>query len=234
MAVSLDVLFQVSYGLYIVTAEVEGRVNGCLINTLCQVNSEPPTFQVILNKLNLTHEYIAKSGRFGVSILDQGTPFEFLGRFGFRSGRQTDKIDETVTLLRSPEGIPVVKSYALSYLTCQVFKTVDVDTHTIFIGKLLSAEKLAEGIPLTYTYYREVKKGKTARNAPTYISPEKKTILSQEASMAKYVCNVCGYIYDPAIGDPDGGVAAGTPFESLPDTWVCPVCGVGKDQFSKM
>ncbi len=234
MGVNVEVLFQVSYGLYIVTSEFEGQINGCLINTLCQVNSEPPTFQVILNKLNLTHDYIAKSGRFGVTILSQDAPFEFLGRFGFRSGRQMPKIDDTITILRSPEGIPLVRNYGLAYLTCEVFKTVDVDTHTIFIGRLLSAEALESGLPLTYAYYREVKKGKTAKNAPTYIPPEKTTKSIQEATMAKYVCNVCGYIYDPAVGDPDSGVAPGTAFESLPDTWVCPVCGVGKDQFSKM
>jgi len=234
MAVTIDVLFDVTYGLYIVSAELDGRVNGCLINTLCQVNSEPPTFQVILNKLNLTHDYIAQSGRFGVAILDQEAPFEFLGRFGFRSGRQTDKIDASLHLIRSPEGIPVVSDYALSYLTCEVVKTVDVDTHTIFIGKLLSAEKLSGGKPLTYAYYREVKKGKTAKNAPTYVASQKSSSISQEVSMAKYVCDVCGYIYDPAVGDPDAGIAPNTAFEALPADWVCPVCGAGKDQFSKM
>jgi|YNPMSStandDraft_2_1061718.scaffolds.fasta_scaffold00055_44 rubredoxin len=235
MTIDVNVLFEIPYGLYIVTAEYENHINGCLINTLGQVNSEPPTFQVIINKLNLTHDYIMKSGRFAATILDQNAPFEFLGRFGFKSGRQFDKIDNTLSIYRSPENIPVVKDYALSYVSCEVFKTIDVDTHTIFIGKLLSAEKFIEGVPLTYQYYRTVKKGKTAKNAPTYIPPEKQnTILSKEASMAKYVCDVCGYIYDPAIGDPDGGVAPGTAFEAIPDSWVCPVCGAGKDQFSKL
>ena len=96
-------------------------------------------------------------------------------------------------------------------------------------------ERLRKGKPLTYAHYYEVKKGKASKNAPTYrgdIEKKQEKPEDRREGMQKYVCEVCGYIYDPAQGDPDGGVAPGTAFDALPDDWVCPVCGAGKDQFS--
>ena len=81
---------------------------------------------------------------------------------------------------------------------------------------------------MTYAYYHQVKRGTTPKTAPSYIEEEK----AMEA--AKYECTVCGYIYDPELGDPDGSIAPGTPFEELPDGWVCPVCGAGKSEFERI
>jgi rubredoxin len=105
-----------------------------------------------------------------------------------------------------------------------------VGTHTIFIGELVGADVLKEGEPMTYAYYHQVKRGTTPKTAPSYVEEKKEAV----AKMAKYQCSVCGYIYDPQLGDPDGGIKPGTPFEKIPDTWVCPVCGASKDQFEKM
>lgn len=82
---------------------------------------------------------------------------------------------------------------------------------------------------MTYAYYHLVKRGALLL-APTYISKEKER---SKGNMDKYVCNVCGYVYDPAEGDPESSIAPGTSFADLPDDWVCPVCGVGKDEFEK-
>ncbi|HDN85414.1 MAG TPA: rubredoxin [Candidatus Aerophobetes bacterium] len=83
---------------------------------------------------------------------------------------------------------------------------------------------------MTYAYYHEVKRGTSPSSAPTYIKEEKK---KEKGKMIKYKCTVCGYIYDPEKGDPDSGIKPGTPFEELPDDWVCPVCGASKDAFEK-
>ena len=110
---------------------------------------------------------------------------------------------------------------------------------TLFIGKIVGAEVVSEGKPLTYAHYHEIKKGKTPKKAATYIKESNSSsgADAKEGKMAgskKYKCTVCGYIYDPEKGDPDGGIDPGTEFADLPDDWVCPVCGVSKDQFEAM
>lgn len=85
---------------------------------------------------------------------------------------------------------------------------------------------------MTYAYYRDIKQGRTPKTAATYIEEEPKSQVQKGAqSMKKYKCLMCGYVYDPAVGDPDDGVSPGTAFEDLPDDWVCPECGAAKDQF---
>jgi len=86
---------------------------------------------------------------------------------------------------------------------------------------------------MTYSFYHEVKKGKTQKNAPTYIEEKVENVTKKEEKMEKYKCEVCGYVYDPQVGDPDGGIKPQTPFENLPDDWVCPVCGASKSEFIK-
>ena len=81
---------------------------------------------------------------------------------------------------------------------------------------------------MTYAYYHQVKRGTTPRIAPRYIEEKK-----EAPEMAKYRCTVCGYIYDPELGDPDGGIKPGTPFEEIPGDWVCPVCGATREEFER-
>ena len=106
---------------------------------------------------------------------------------------------------------------------------VEVGTHTIFAGELVGADVIKEGEPMTYAYYHQVKRGTTPKTAPSYIE-EKKEV----AKVPKYKCTVCGYIYDPELGDPDGGIKPGTPFDEIPADWVCPVCGAAKDEFERI
>lgn len=167
----LAALFKVSYGVYLVSSVKDGKYNAYLANTVCQVNSDPPTFQVVVNKDNLTHDYIVDSGLFSISILSEDTPFPFLGKFGFKSGRDTDKF-ESLQYHVGAKGTPVITENTVAYLVCEVFKTVDMGSHTIFIGNLLDCGQVGPGTPMTYAYYHEVKKGKTAKNAPTYINPD--------------------------------------------------------------
>jgi ferric-chelate reductase [NAD(P)H] len=148
-----------SYGLYIVTSLDGDRLNGQIVNTVIQVTSDPARVAVIVNKQNLTHEFISKSGLFGVSVLDESAPMTFLGPFGFRSGRDVDKLSQ-VQFKIGVTGCPLVLEYALSVLEAEVIDQIDLGTHTIFIGDTVNAEVLKEGRPLTYRYYQEFLKGK--------------------------------------------------------------------------
>jgi flavin reductase (DIM6/NTAB) family NADH-FMN oxidoreductase RutF len=156
-----------SYGLYIVTSLDGERLNGQIVNTVIQVTSEPARVAVIINKQNLTHEFISQSGLFGVSVLAESAPMTFLGPFGFRSGREVDKLSQVQYKL-GVTGCPLVLDHALSLLEARVIDQIDLGTHTIFIGDVVNAEVLKEGRPLTYRYYQESLKGKAPATAPTY------------------------------------------------------------------
>jgi len=226
---NLKALHQLGYGLYIVGSKKGGKLNCQIANTVFQVCSEPPVIAVAINKGNLTHEFITESKVFTASILSHDTPLNFVGHFGFKSGREIDKLKDVHYNL-GVTGAPIVLDYTLAYLEAKVINQADVGTHTIFIGEVVGADVVKEGEPMTYAYYHKVKRGTTPKTAPSYIEPRKEIA----PKVAKYECTVCGYIYDPELGDPDGGIKPGTPFEEIPDDWVCPVCGASKDQFKKI
>jgi flavin reductase (DIM6/NTAB) family NADH-FMN oxidoreductase RutF/rubredoxin len=221
-------LHNISYGLYVICSRMDDKINGQIANTVVQVCSEPAMISVAINKNNYTHEFINTSKMFTASILSQETPLSFIGNFGFKSGRDIDKF-QGVNYKLSTNRIPIVTDYTLAYLEAKVVEQVDAGTHTVFIGELVDADVLKEGEPMTYAYYQQVKRGTTPKSAPSYV--EKK---EEGKKMDKYECSVCGYIYDPELGDPDGGIKPGTPFEKIPDNWVCPVCGASKDKFKKI
>ena len=228
----LESLFNLSYGMCIVSSKKDGEFNACIVNTVFQVTPEPPTVAVSINKENLTHEYIAESKVFAISILAEGAPLEFIGRFGFRTGRDIDKFEE-VNCKIGQAGVPIVTENTVAFLEAEVTESIDVETHTLFIGKITACETIDQSkIPMTYNYYRDVKGGRTPRTAATYIKQKPRAKSEQGATeMKKYKCLICGYIYDPTVGDPDNGIVAGTAFEDLPDDWVCPECGAGKGEF---
>ncbi len=225
---NLKALRKLSYGLYVITSKKGDRLNGQIANTVFQVTSQPPIIAVSINKQNLTHEFIKESKVFVVSILSHDTPLSFIGRFGFKSGREIDKF-EGINYKIGESQAPVVIDNTLAYLEARVIQEVDVGTHTIFIGELVGAEIMKEGEPMTYAYYHQVKRGTTPKTAPSYIGEEKVRVIKAP----KYKCTVCGYVYDPELGDPDGGIKPQTPFEELPDDWVCPVCGASKNEFER-
>jgi flavin reductase (DIM6/NTAB) family NADH-FMN oxidoreductase RutF/rubredoxin len=219
---------KISYGVYIVTSREGDRINGQAANAVMQVCATPPLVAIAINKENLTHEFIKKSGVFTVSILTQDAPPRLIGRFGFKSGREVDKFNG-MNYRVGANGCPLLQEHTVGYLEGKVTKELDAGTHTIFVGEVTEGQLLNDVEPMTYAYYHEVKGGTTPKTAPTYI--ETKQEGKEGEKMKKYKCTVCGYIYDPAKGDPDGAVAPGTPFEKLPDDWTCPVCGATKDKF---
>ena len=225
-------LHKISYGLYVICSKNGEKMNGQIANALFQVTAEPATIAVSINKQNLTHEYIEKSNFFTVSILSENTPMGFIGNFGFKSGRDIDKFKDVEYQL-GKDKVPLVLDNALACIEAKVIDKIDVGTHTIFIGRVEDADILSEDKPMTYEYYHKVKGGVSPKTAPTYSSMVDKETKKEGEKMDKYVCKVCGYVYDPEKGDPDGGIAPGTKFEDIPDDWVCPICGVGKEDFEK-
>ncbi len=225
-------LHKISYGLYIICSKKGKKINGQIANALFQVTAEPQTVAVSINKKNLTHEFIEDSKVFTISVLSEKTPMTLIGTFGFKSGRDIDKFKDVKYKFGKTQ-TPIVLDSTLAYVEAKLIDKIDVGTHTIFIGQVEDGEILTDETPMTYEYYHKVKGGFSPKNAPTYSGEIDKQIKKQkeEIKMTKYVCRVCGYVYDQSKGDPDSGIEPGTKFEDLPDDWVCPICGAGKDQF---
>lgn len=222
--------------MYIIASAADGKMNAMIADAVMQVSSSPTNLAVTINKKNLTHDIIMKSYKFSVSVLSKEADMMFIGRFGFRSGREVDKFKDMPYII-GKTGVPVITKNAVGYMEVEVKNTVDVGSHTMFIGPVVS-DVLLGGEEMSYDYYHTALKGKVGKNAPTYSTqPDDGQETKKQKGgeqMDKYVCNVCGYIYDPEKGDPDGGIKPGTPFKDIPDDWVCPVCGVTKDQFTKL
>lgn len=168
-------LHKISYGLYIVASvNKDGKLNGQIANTVFQITSEPVRIAISLNKENLTHQYVEESGIFSVSVLSKNTPLRFIGKLGFKSGRDIDKF-EGVNFKKGTLGAPIVLDNTIAYLEAKVIKSVDVGTHTIFIGEVEDADILNDEEPMTYDFYHKVKRGTAPKTAPTYIGDASKT-----------------------------------------------------------
>ena len=209
-----NVFRDVSYGMYLVSTKNE-KPSGCIINTLIQITSQNPLVAISLNKNNATHDEIVKSKKFAVSVLSEETNQEVIKTFGYFSSRDINKFDKVK--YEEKNNHPVVLEDISSYLICKVENIIDCETHDIFIGRVELTEKVSNKIPMTYKYYHENRKGTSPKNAPTFIEEKKKDA---------YRCTICGYIYDNEKEE--------IPFEELPDDWVCPRCGVGKELFEKI
>lgn len=225
----VSAFFKLSYGMYVVTSQKNGQLNGQIANTAIQVTSNPPTMAVCINKQNLTHEFIQSSRSFAISVLSKAAPMPFIGHFGFKSGRDFNKF-ENINSKKGVTGAPVILDNTVAYMELEVIKEMNCGTHTIFVGEVRDCGILGSGEePMTYAYYHEVKGGKSPKTAPTYQEPPKQAVEKSE----KYVCTICGYVYDPEKGDPDNSIKPGTRFEDLPADWTCPICGADKSKFEK-
>jgi len=225
-----NVLHNINYGMYIVSSNKGEKLNGQIVNTVFQITSEPITIAISINKTNLTHDYIMSSSVFSVSVLDEKTPLSFIGKFGFKSGKTEDKF-KNINYEKLNSGCPAVLDNAICYFEAKVINRMDCITHTLFLGQMTVSKILKTGRPMTYEYYHIQKRGTTPSTAPTFIKGE--DFGKRDIPRQKYRCVLCNYIYDPLVGDPDGGIQPGTPFEKIPDNWVCPICGADKSQFVK-
>lgn len=230
--------FNISYGLYIVTSGNKTSRNGFIANSVFQVTATPPQFAVCCNKDNHTAGIIKETGVFVISVLAQEVSSKFIGHFGYKTGSNFDKLNE-IKYFTGKTGAPVITENVVSYIECKVNQTVDSGTHLIFIGDVIQADILNDKTPLTYEYYRDVKKGIAPKNAPTFIDKKTLDTIKQQKkknvkSSLRYKCPVCGYIYEPEKGDISTGIISGTSFEDLPDDWKCPVCETPKNDFFKL
>jgi flavin reductase (DIM6/NTAB) family NADH-FMN oxidoreductase RutF/rubredoxin len=224
--INFEALFKLTYGLYLVCSGDSKQGNGFISNTFFQVTSEPARFASCCNKDNFTAGFIQKTGAFSVAVLQQDASAEIIGRFGYKTGRDFDKM-EGMNLQYGETGVPIVLNEAIAFLECKVIQTIDLGTHYLFIGELVQAGILDDTKEaLTYLYYREVKKGLAPKNAPTYIDKSKLEPKEPTIKAARYKCSICGYVYDEAVEK--------VKFEDLPDDWHCPICGSDKEDFVKM
>ena len=195
----LDVLKNMSYGMYIVGA-CDGKKVGCVVNTVVQITNNPITLMVSLNRDNETTKTILKTKKFSISILDENVSPEIIGTFGYQTSREVDKFQSVI--YHDVDGLPVLDS-SCGYITCEVIDILETSTHIVFLGHVKSMDGYKEEIPMTYRYYQEVLKGKSPKNASTYIeeTTTKRTV---------WKCKVCGYEVE---------------MDTLPQDYRCPICG---------
>jgi len=178
-AVDNNAMFNISYGLYVLSAREEGRDNGCIINTVNQVTDTPKRIAIAVNKQNLTHDMIKRTGSFNVSVLSETAEMDVFKHFGFVSGRDADKF--AVNSPRTANGIAYVAENVNAVISANVIETVDMGTHSVFVAEVSEARKLNDVPSATYTYYQ------------THIKPQPQPALEDKKG---WVCKVCGYVYE--------------------------------------
>lgn len=166
---NMDVYRNLSYGLYVVSTLDGERGTGCITNSVMQVTAEPATIAVSINHDNYTNQCIDGTGKFSISILAEDSSPSIISKFGFQSGRDVDKYADTDCIER--DGLPVV-SDTCGYLICKVINKMETSTHTVFLGEVTDGDVLRNAPAMTYAYYHKVIKGKTPKNAPTYLSAD--------------------------------------------------------------
>ncbi len=174
----LTALFNIGYGLYVVTAKDGAKDNGCIVNTVSQVTNSPNRIAVCINKQNLTHDMVAKTGIMNVNCLSTDAPFSVFEHFGFQSGRDCNKIVGD-GILRSDNGVSFLGMYINSFMSLKVEQTVDLDTHSMFICSVTEARVITDVETMTYTYYQN------------NVKPKPET-----DGKKGWVCKVCGYVYE--------------------------------------
>ena len=177
----MSALYKIGYGLYVVTSHDGKRDNGLIVNTVTQVTNTPNRIAVTINKDNYSHHVIKNTGKMNVNCLSTKATFEVFERFGFASGRNTDKF-AGITPSRSDNGLAILPHCTNAMLSLEVEQYVDVGTHGIFICRVTEARVLSDAESMTYAYYFE------------HVKPKPET-----AGKKGYVCEICGYVYE---GDP--------------------------------
>ena len=174
----LSALFNIGYGLYVITSNDGSKDNGLIVNTVTQVTNTPNRIAVTINKQNYSHHVIRQTGKMNLNCLDVSAPFAVFENFGFQSGRTADKfvgVDE----LRSDNGLRFLPRYINSFMSLQVENYVDLDTHGMFICSVTEARVISDKETMTYTYYQK------------QVKPKPET-----EGKKGYVCKVCGWVYE--------------------------------------
>ena len=199
-------LFKIGYGLYVLTTNYDNIDNGCIVNAVMQITSNPLRIAVTVNKGNYTHDLIKDSCVFNLSMLTTETPMYVFEHFGFQSGRTVNKFEKCPQESRAVNHVLFIPKFTNAYIACRVVNSIDFGTHTMFIADVLDAEVLSDKPSLTYDYYQN------------NIKPKPKVEKSTNGKR-RWECKVCGYIYE---GD------------ELPDDIECPLCKHGKEDFEEI
>ncbi len=201
-------MYKLSYGLFVLTTQQAGKDNGCIINTAIQAASDPNTITIAVNKANFTHDLLLQSRKFNISMISREADFSLFQRFGFQSGRDTDKFEGFEgSVERAKNGLYVVKKGTNAFLSAEVQQSVDLGSHTLFIAYPTDMDVLSDAPSCTYEYYQSSVKPKPR---PSAAAPTGQTV---------WRCTVCGYEY---VG------------EELPADFICPLCKHPASDFEKI
>ncbi len=174
----LNALFNIGYGLYVVTSNDGTKDNGLIVNTVSQVTNTPNRIAVTINKQNYSHHVIQQTGIMNVNCLDTSAPFSIFETFGFHSGRNTDKF-ANIAPLHSDNGLAFLPRHINSFMSLKVEQYVDLDTHGMFICSVTEARVISDTETMTYTYYQN------------HVKPQPET-----EGKKGFVCKVCGWVYE--------------------------------------
>ena len=193
------ITYKISQGMYVLTT----TGGGCIVDAVSQISAgDNPLIAVSVMKDNYTNELLKKNDKFALSVLSENVNPEIIKIFGFNSMRDINKFEKVECI--QEEKLNLIKD-SLGYMICEIIDSIDNDTHTLFIGKLIEADLFKNEKEMTYAYYQEHK--------------EELLKVTTEKGKTAWICTICGYIY---YG------------EELPEDFKCPVCGVDKSLFEKM
>lgn len=195
---NIDITKKITHGMYVLTT----KQGGCIVDVVSQISGgENPLIAVSVMKKNYTNELLKKNNKFAISILSTEVNPEIIKTFGFNSMRNINKFEKVETT--EIEELNIIND-SIGYMICEIVDSIDNDTHTLFIGKLIEGDVFEDKEAMTYTYYQEHK--------------EELLKVTTEKGKTAWICTVCGYVY---YG------------EEIPDDFKCPICGVGKEYFKK-
>ncbi len=200
-------MYKLSYGLFVVTANRNGKDNGCITNTAQQVTTDPNQISLAVNKNNYTHDMIVDTGKLTVSVISEDADFELFKHFGFQSGRDVDKFADFTECKRAENGTMIITKGTNAYISAEVTQRVDLGTHTLFIAKVTDMDTLSSAKSATYEYYQ------------SNIKPKPEAVGETEDGKTIWRCRICGYEY---VG------------EEMPDDFICPICKHPKADFEKI
>lgn len=172
-------MYQLTYGLFILTAKEGEKDNGCIVNTVTQVTTDPNRIMVAVNKNNLTHDMIVNTGVFNVSVLTENSKFDTYKHWGFQSGKNVDKL-ESIVYERADNGLVYIAEETNAMISAKVVSMTDLGTHTLFLADVTDAKMISKEPSVTYSYYQ-----KNIKQAPADAGKKK-----------GFICVVCGYIYE--------------------------------------
>ncbi|MDE5994212.1 MAG: flavin reductase [Oscillospiraceae bacterium] len=199
---NLKALFKLSYGVFILSSKSGDKINACITNTCMQVANDPVRIAISVLNTSLTCDYIKSSGVFSLSILDKTCIFDTVKHFGMQSGREVNKF-EGVKIPLDLNGVPYLPWSTCAVLSAKVIESIDMGTHTLFIAETQDMKVLSDEEPLTYDDYHKHLKPK-----PQAVEESRKII--------GWKCKICGFVFEG---------------ETLPEDYICPLCGHGADDF---